>query len=135
MLVHIATVAAALRAAPTALSDRRAVLRHTAALAGAALPSATIDGHDVSDLLMGGPGMASPTQHFLYYTSDGALAGIRRGPWKLLLAKGELFHLEHDVSERDEAAADQQQPLATAESNDVTAPGPALYQWGALPSN
>ena len=37
MLVHIATVAAALRAAPTALSDRRAVLRHTAALAGAAI--------------------------------------------------------------------------------------------------
>ena len=37
MLVHIAAVAAALRAAPTVLSDRRAVLRHTAALAGVAI--------------------------------------------------------------------------------------------------
>ena len=37
MLVHIAAVAAALRPTPTALSDRRAVLRHTAALAGAAI--------------------------------------------------------------------------------------------------
>ena len=76
------------------------ILPTVAAFAGASLPGAILDGHDVSDLLTGAPGATSPTEHFLYYTSKGDLAGIRRGPWKLLLAKGELFHLEHDVSEQ-----------------------------------
>ena len=76
------------------------ILPTVAAFAGAPLPGAILDGHDVSDLLTGAPGATSPTEHFLYYTSKGDLAGIRRGPWKLLLAKGELFHLEHDVSEQ-----------------------------------
>ena len=76
------------------------ILPTVAAFAGAPLHGAILDGHDVSDLLTGAPGATSPTEHFLYYTSKGDLAGIRRGPWKLLLAKGELFHLEHDVSEQ-----------------------------------
>jgi arylsulfatase A-like enzyme len=76
------------------------ILPTVAAFAGAPLPGAILDGHDVSYLLTGAPGATSPTEHFLYYTSKGDLAGIRRGPWKLLLAKGELFHLEHDVSEQ-----------------------------------
>ncbi|MDE0904206.1 MAG: sulfatase [Planctomycetota bacterium] len=76
------------------------ILPTVAAFAGAPLPGEILDGHDVSDLLTGAPGATSPTEHFLYYTSKGDLAGIRRGPWKLLLAKGELFHLEHDVSEQ-----------------------------------
>ncbi len=44
--------------------------------------------------------MKSPTDHFLYYTSNGELAGVRRGAWKLLLEPGELYHVEHDVSEQ-----------------------------------
>ena len=77
-----------------------------AALAGAKLPAArAIDGHDVSSLLFGEPDTASPTQQFLYYKSRGQLAGIRRGPWKLLLeqsagAGDQLYHVEHDVSEQ-----------------------------------
>ncbi len=46
------------------------------------------------------PGATSPTEQFLYYTSQGDLAGIRRGPWKLLLGTRELYHVEHDVSEQ-----------------------------------
>ncbi len=76
-----------------------------AALVGAELPDGReIDGHDVGALLRGEPGASSPTVDFLYYTSKGALAGIRRGPWKLLLDPGELYHLEHDVSEERDAA-------------------------------
>lgn len=71
-----------------------------AALAGAdlsALPQ--IDGHDIGPLLRGQKGATSRTEHFLYYTSRGKIAGVRRGPWKLLLKEG-LFHVEHDVSEQ-----------------------------------
>jgi len=72
-----------------------------AALVGAELPDGrAIDGHDVTALLRGEPGATSPTDHFLYYTSHGELAGIRRGPWKLLLEPGELYQVEHDVSEK-----------------------------------
>jgi arylsulfatase A len=72
-----------------------------AALIGARLPeSLVLDGHDVSALLRAEPGARSPTDHFLYYGAHGALAAIRRGPWKLWLESGELYHLEHDVSEQ-----------------------------------
>ena len=70
-------------------------------LAGAELPTdRIIDGHDITDLLSGRPGADSPTSQFLYYTSNGDLAGIRRGPWKLLLEPGELYDVEQDVSEQ-----------------------------------
>ena len=47
-----------------------------------------IDGHDIMPLLEGVDGVESPTASFLYYTSRGELAGIRRGRWKLLLGTG-----------------------------------------------
>ena len=71
-----------------------------AALCGAAPPAERkLDGHDVSALWRGEPGAASPTEHFLYYKPRGELAGVRRGPWKLLLDKSELYHLERDPRE------------------------------------
>jgi arylsulfatase A-like enzyme len=71
-----------------------------ARLTGAKLPEdRTIDGHDVRELWFGRRGAKSPTGHFLYYKNKGGLAGVRRGPWKLLLDKGELYHLEHDPRE------------------------------------
>ncbi len=76
-----------------------------AACAGAALPAErVIDGHDVRPILFGEPGARSPTEQFLYYTNRGELAGVRRGPWKLLLDSGELFHVEHDPGERRDVA-------------------------------
>ena len=72
-----------------------------ASLAGATLPAErTIDGHDVTPLLCGQPGAESPTEQFVYYTAKGKLAGIRRGPYKLLLEKDELYDVERDVSEQ-----------------------------------
>ena len=59
-----------------------------------------IDGHDVSDLLFGDADAQSPTDLFLYYTSNGDLAGVRRRQWKLMIEKGELYDLEQDISEK-----------------------------------
>ena len=72
-----------------------------AGLAGVRLrEDRTIDGHDIMPLLEGVEGVDSPTSSFLYYTSRGELAGIRRGRWKLLLEPGTLHDVESDVSEQ-----------------------------------
>ncbi len=71
-----------------------------ATLTGSELPNRTLDGHDAADLLLGKPGASSPTEQFLYYTSKGKLAGIRRGPWKLVLDGDQLYQLEVDISEK-----------------------------------
>lgn len=76
------------------------LLPTVAALTGATLPAdRVIDGHDISPLLLGRPGATSPTAQFIYYTAKGALAGVRRGAWKLLFDGPELFQVEEDVSE------------------------------------
>jgi len=84
------------------------VLPTVAALAGALLPrDRVLDGRDVSALLLGaGSSAAPPAKPFLYYTKNGELAGIRRGPWKLLLEPGELYDVEHDVGEARDVAAE-----------------------------
>ena len=77
-----------------------------AALTCAKLPAdRIIDGRDVGDLLRGEGGSARRTDPFLYYTSHGALAGIRQGPWKLLLEPERLFQLETDIGEDRDVAA------------------------------
>ena len=76
-----------------------------AAITGAPLSGARpIDGHDVCDLLFGTEAATSKTEQFLYYTSNGELHGIRRGPWKLKLKPLALFQVEHDVSEQWDVA-------------------------------
>ena len=78
-----------------------------ASLAGLELPAGrAIDGHDVSAILRDEKGRDSPTDFFLYYTAKGELAGIRRGPWKLLLEGNELYRIEVDVSEQWNAAGE-----------------------------
>ena len=89
------------------------ILPTIAGLAGAPLPgSRMIDGRDVAPILFGAAAAESPTESFLYYTSNGDLAGIRRGPWKLLLKKGELYHVERDVSEQWDVAAEHAELVA-----------------------
>ncbi|MFT5290717.1 MAG: arylsulfatase A [Planctomycetota bacterium] len=90
------------------------ILPTVAALIGSELPAGrTIDGHDISALLRGEDGASSPTDSFLYYTSKGKLAGVRQGPWKLLLEPQELYQIEHDVSEQWNVA-DQHPNLVVA---------------------
>ena len=94
-----------------------------AGLAGVELdPDRRIDGHDVGPLITDVEGASSPTDAFLFYTSNGRLAGVRRGPWKLLFdrkgGKGtkELYHLEEDVSEEFDRAEDHPELVAELEA-------------------
>jgi len=89
------------------------LLPTVAALVGADVsPDRVIDGHDVSALLLGERDAVSPTESFLYYTAQGTIAGVRRGPWKLLLESGELYHVERDVSEQWNVAGENSELAA-----------------------
>jgi len=87
-----------------------------AALAGAPLPTdRAIDGKDLSPLIHGEAGAASPHDHFLYYVRDSKIAGIERGGWKLLVDvetgpwshQGEaLYNLADDPGEQNNLLAD-----------------------------
>jgi len=97
------------------------------ALVGASPPDRKLDGRDVSALLTDGASVALPERPFLYYTSHGELAGIRRGPWKLLLEPVGLYHLEHDVPERRNVAeeypvlVEELRGLASSLDEEITA--------------
>jgi arylsulfatase A len=81
---------------------------------GASLPVRDIDGLDVGAALEGDPGAAEALERrpFVYFTSRGALAGVRRGPWKLKLPEGMLFDVERDPSETKDMAAREPELLA-----------------------
>lgn len=75
-----------------------------ARLAGTEPPAdRTLDGKDVSPLLLGTPGAVSPHTAFFYYWMD-QLEAVRSGKWKLHVRKRdrvvcELYDLENDVGE------------------------------------
>ncbi len=74
-------------------------------LAGGRLPAdRKIDGGDLWPLLAGKPDAQSPHAAFYYYRGLN-LEAVRSGPWKLHLAKGELYHLDRDLSETADVAA------------------------------
>ena len=62
------------------------ILPTIAALIGTILPKIKIDGLDVSGIWKGTVNQ-SPRNEFLYYTSRGAIEGIRSQNWKLLVKK------------------------------------------------
>ncbi len=68
-------------------------------LAGGQVPTdRKIDGGDISAILKGEKNAASPYEVF-YYFRGFQLQAVRSGPWKLHLAKGELYNLENDIGE------------------------------------
>jgi len=89
-----------------------------AKLAGADVPTdRIIDGHDISDLLLGKSGAKSPHE-LLYYEND----GIRQGRWKLVrhykrvAGKGkltllELYDLEKDLGEMTDISEAHQEKV------------------------
>ena len=107
------------------------LLPTVAALVGAEL-GRPIDGNDVSALLFGEEGAASPTGSFLYYTAQGDLAGVRRGPWKLLLENGELYDVEQDVGEQWSVA--EEHPGLVAELRALALDRDAGITAGARPT-
>lgn len=82
-------------------------------ITGGKLSDNKIDGGSIKGLLLGEDGAKSASDTFIYYTSRGELAGIRKGPWKLLFAGNEakggpfLYQLEHDISEEWDQAKKQ----------------------------
>jgi arylsulfatase A len=119
-----------------------------AKLAGAPLPRAPIDGHDIRPLLFGESGAKSPWDDvgFAFYRME-QLQAIRAGPWKLYLplekkltnnakktapVKLQLFDVRHDVHEDHEVSAQQPEVVRRllslaekirAEIGDVDRPG------------
>ncbi len=79
------------------------VLPTFARLAGAPLPAGRrLDGVDLSPVLTGNPA-TPPRDSFLFYRGL-SLEAVRSGPWKLHLAKGELYHLGNDIGEATNVA-------------------------------
>jgi len=75
-------------------------------LAGGAVPAdRKMDGGDIWPLLAGAPGARSPHDVFYYYRGFN-LEAVRSGPWKLHLAKGELYNLDADIGEAKNLAAE-----------------------------
>ena len=93
-----------------------------ARLAGATLdPNRKIDGKDIWPLLSKQNDAQSPHEAFFYFRGGGMLEAVRRGKWKLRLAKyrgkgenrkqtkpAELYNLDQDISESRNLAQDNQ---------------------------
>lgn len=72
------------------------------ALAGAALPETTLDGFEMSEVLLGKEGATSPrtTLYSLYGFRERRLESMREGRWKLVMGKEpELYDLQADLAE------------------------------------
>ncbi len=76
-----------------------------AAIGGGETPSdRKIDGIDLSSLLLGDRMAFKPREVFYYYRGF-TLEAVRSGPWKLHLAKKELYDLDSDPGEAENIAA------------------------------
>ena len=81
------------------------LLPSIAKLAGLTLkPRGKIDGLDITAVLTGSDD--SPRNEMLYYTSRGALEGLRQGDWKIRARKKvELYNLKNDIGEKKNLAS------------------------------
>jgi arylsulfatase A len=86
----------------TSMAD---VLPTLAKLGGGKLPANKIDGHDLWPLLSGQT-KQTPWDVFYFYRGL-ALEAVRQGPWKLHLAKTELYNLDTDIGEKTNLAKDK----------------------------
>ena len=94
--------AASSTAAITTMMD---VLPTFAKLARAPLATdRKIDGVDLWPILVGAP--ATPPRDVFLYHRGLLLEAVRSGPWKLHLAKNELYHLGSDIGEASNVAAE-----------------------------
>ncbi|MBM3737040.1 MAG: sulfatase [Acidobacteria bacterium] len=86
-----------------------------AKLAGAAPPSGRkIDGHDLSPILFGGPGVKTPWEAFYFYQNRN-LRAVRAGAWKYHVS-GELYNLDSDIGESKDVAAANPDQVARMKS-------------------
>jgi arylsulfatase A len=100
------------------------ILPTFATLAGAKLPDSKIDGINIWPLLSGKAG-TKPEHETFYYYRGLKLEAVRNGPWKLHLAKTELYNLANDIGEANNVAAANSevvkklQAIATAMESDL----------------
>jgi arylsulfatase A len=73
------------------------------------------DGIDLSPLLLGQPNAKG--HETFYYFKGLELEAVRQGPWKLHLAKSELYHLDEDMAESKDVAS--QQPEVVKKLNEL----------------
>ena len=120
----------------TAMID---VLPTLSALAGADLPAGRkLDGRDVRGSILGTP--SAESRDVFHYFRGPTLEAVRRGPWKLHLAQGELYNLSDDVGEAKNVAAEHAdvvaQLRAVAEAMDqdlgVKQAGPGVRKLGRV---
>jgi arylsulfatase A len=89
----------------SAITTMMDILPTFVTLAGGTVPrDRTIDGRDITPVLLGTPGANPPRDEFLYYRGL-KLEAIRSGPWKLHLERGMLYNLESDLAESTDVAA------------------------------
>jgi arylsulfatase A-like enzyme len=86
-----------------AMTSMMDVLPTFAALAGAKLPKAKLDGLDVTEVLLGDAKAKGPRDVFYVYRGFD-LEAVRQGPWKLHLKTGELYNLDDDLGEASDVA-------------------------------
>ena len=81
-------------------------------LAGGKVPAdRKLDGHDIWPLLSGEENATTPYEVFYYFRGLN-LQAVRSGPWKLLLAKKELYNLDDDIGESKNIAKENQEVVA-----------------------
>jgi len=78
---------------------------------GEAPKDRTIDGADIWPLISGAEGAKTPHDTFYYYRGF-KLEAVRSGPWKLHLAKTELYNLDSDIGEAANVAAANEDVVA-----------------------
>jgi arylsulfatase A-like enzyme len=127
-------------------SETKAITAHMdwlptfAAVGGGKAPSdRKLDGRDISPLILG---KKDATGHDVFHYYRGFdLEAVRSGPWKLHLAKKELYNLETDIGEAKNIAAehpDQVTRLQTlaeamkADLGDKTATAPGVRHLGRV---
>jgi len=96
----------------TAMID---LLPTLAGLSGANLPAGRkLDGRDVRGSILG---IASAeSRDVFHYFRGPTLEAVRRGPWKLHLAKGELYNLAEDIGEAKNVAAEHAEVVKQLEA-------------------
>ena len=99
------------------------------AMSGAELPTATLDGHDISSLLFGEKDAKSPYEAFLYYRRR-QLQAIRWGDWKWHLPLENTFPKWTDSKTRAKGRKGKLVNLADdlREKTDVTATNPEVMK-------
>lgn len=99
----------------------------------------TLDGQDISPILLGQKDAAGHAVFHYYRGYD--LEAVRSGPWKLHLAKKELYHLDSDIGEATNVAAKHPDEVARlqalaetmkADLGDKTKDAPGVRELGRV---